>query len=229
MIELLQRECGLNEASIVADVGCGTGLLAELFLREGNTVYGIEPNREMREAAAAYLEEYPRLRLKKGTAEATGLPDNSTDFVVVGQAFHWFDPPAAYREFQRILRRDGWVVIVWNFRRESATPLMEGYERILGRYGSDYLEVHRRQKDTGALLSVFGEKFFMRRSFFWDHQLDASGFKDRLLSSSYVPSPDSVRGSEMLDEARALFFDEQEESGRVLMKYETIVYFGRFI
>ncbi len=50
IIDLLTAECGLSTDSIVADVGSGTGLLAELFLKAGNRVLGIEPNREMREA-----------------------------------------------------------------------------------------------------------------------------------------------------------------------------------
>jgi len=51
VIETLRSECGLTSGSIIADVGSGTGILTEMFLRNGNTVYGIEPNREMREAA----------------------------------------------------------------------------------------------------------------------------------------------------------------------------------
>ena len=47
VIGLLSRECGLEPGSIIADVGSGTGILSELFLRHGNTVYGIEPNDEL--------------------------------------------------------------------------------------------------------------------------------------------------------------------------------------
>ncbi|HEX8116661.1 MAG TPA: methyltransferase domain-containing protein, partial [Pyrinomonadaceae bacterium] len=50
VLRLLERECGLGPDSVVADVGSGTGLLSELFLKNGNRVYGVEPNREMREA-----------------------------------------------------------------------------------------------------------------------------------------------------------------------------------
>jgi 16S rRNA A1518/A1519 N6-dimethyltransferase RsmA/KsgA/DIM1 with predicted DNA glycosylase/AP lyase activity len=54
VIEALRSECGLTADSIIADVGSGTGILTEVFLQNGNAVYGIEPNREMREAAERF-------------------------------------------------------------------------------------------------------------------------------------------------------------------------------
>ena len=74
-----------------ADVGSGTGFLSELFLANGNLVLAIEPNLEMRSAGEKYLGNQPKFESIDGTAESTTLPDRSVDFVVAGQAFHWFD------------------------------------------------------------------------------------------------------------------------------------------
>ena len=56
-----------------------------------------------------------------GSAEATTLDDASVDFITAGQAFHWFEPDAARREFLRILKPDGWIVVLWN-ERQRDTP-----------------------------------------------------------------------------------------------------------
>lgn len=69
VIDLLQSECGLNRESIVADVGSGTGILSELFLKHGCSVHGIEPNREMREAGEKLLRDYSNFKSIDGTAE----------------------------------------------------------------------------------------------------------------------------------------------------------------
>ena len=50
ILERLELECGLGSESVIADLGSGTGFLAELFLANGNRVFGIEPNAEMRAA-----------------------------------------------------------------------------------------------------------------------------------------------------------------------------------
>src|SRR5262249_24618794 len=116
VIETLQSECGLIPDSIIADVGSGTGILTEMFLRNGNVVYGIEPNREMREAAARLLKDYPRFRSLSAQAEETTLDDASVDFITAGQAFHWFDRKKTRVEFARILKPRGRVSLIWNER-----------------------------------------------------------------------------------------------------------------
>jgi len=50
VFESLKAKCQLSETSVIADIGSGTGFLAEGFLRLGYLVYGVEPNRQMREA-----------------------------------------------------------------------------------------------------------------------------------------------------------------------------------
>src|SRR4029453_17979120 len=101
LLDTLVTQCRLTPTAEVADIGSGTGLLSELFLRNGNRVYGVEPNREMREAGERLLSAYPSFVSVDGRAEATMLDDASVDFVTAGQAFHWFDPPHARREFMR--------------------------------------------------------------------------------------------------------------------------------
>jgi precorrin-6B methylase 2 len=59
VLEILRAEAGLTPATIIADVGAGTGISAELFLRNGNTVYAVEPNDAMRLAAERLLHGYP--------------------------------------------------------------------------------------------------------------------------------------------------------------------------
>ena len=124
VVELLAAECGLTPGALVADIGAGTGLLAELFLQNGYRVLGVEPNREMRQAGERLLGDYPHFTSIDGTAEVTTLADKSVDIITAGQAFHWFDREKARAEFARILRPGGWVALVWNERRVDATPFL---------------------------------------------------------------------------------------------------------
>src|SRR5262249_25402422 len=98
MLRCLTSEVGLKPETWIADVGSGTGICAKIFLKNGNEVICVEPNREMREAAEASLVGYRGFRSVDGTAEATTLPDASVDWVVAAQAFHWFEPDGARRE-----------------------------------------------------------------------------------------------------------------------------------
>ncbi len=97
----------------VLDLGAGTGKLTQVLLDLGLDVVAVEPSEPMRELLPA------RCEVLDGTAEALPLADDSVDAVLVGQAFHWFDPERALPEIARVLRPGGTVGLLWNVREES--------------------------------------------------------------------------------------------------------------
>src|ERR1700761_582554 len=69
--DVLAEKCGLRKDHIIADLGAGTGMLAEIFLANGNTVIAVEPNDEMLAVCNTLKERYPALRTLQTTAEET--------------------------------------------------------------------------------------------------------------------------------------------------------------
>lgn len=220
VVETLQREAGLPEGATVADLGSGTGISAELFLRRGYQVLAIEPNAAMRQAAEERLGGLPGFTSLDATAEATGLPDASIDLVLAAQAFHWFDQPAARREFTRILRPGGAVALLWNSRLTDATPFLQDYEALLQQFGTDYQQVNHQQLDETALNTFFAPRTVQRRVFPNTQQLDRDGLRSRLLSSSYVPPADDPRSRPMLARLNEIF-TRHAENGLVELQYRT--------
>ena len=226
LISLLRREVGLSPVHVVADVGSGTGISAEPFLRNGNTVYGIEPNADMRAVAEQNLREYPGFHSISATAEATTLPASSIDLVVAGQAFHWFDRPRAAREWARILRPSGWIALVWNERLTDTTPFAAAYEDLLIRHSIDYASADPKKVsgDTQAVAAFLGERcgcatFRHRACMTFD---DLVGL---LASASYAPLPGHPKHQAMID-ALARAFGDSEENGTVPLDYEMKVYYA---
>lgn len=226
LIESLKENCGLVESSVIADIGSGTGILTELFLRNGNTVFAVEPNEAMRSAAERLLAGYAHFQSVAGRAEASGLEGNSVDIVTAGQAFHWFDRGLARQEFQRILRPGGWVVLVWNERETRSTPFLQAFERLLQQYGTDYKQVDHRQVDEKSLEAFYGPSGLQLKSFPNRQEFDLEGARGRLLSSSYVPSAGHPRFEPMLAELSSIFHAYAVD-GRVVFEYRTLMYWGR--
>lgn len=226
LIELLMQECRLTPASIIADVGSGTGILSELFLKHGNVVYGIEPNLEMRTAGERLLSSYPHFCSVAGTAEATSLPGSSVDFVTAGQAFHWFDKARARAEFYRILRPDGWVMLIWNDRRIGTSPFLEAYEQLLQTYAPDYPAVNHKQVDDAVIGPFFGAGGFKRHVFPNQQLFDYAGLQGRLLSSSYAPEAGHPNHEPMLAALEQIFQAHQVD-GHVAFAYDATVYHGQ--
>jgi SAM-dependent methyltransferase len=225
VIRLLQQECLFSQESVIADVGSGTGLLSELFLKNGNHVYGVEPNRERREAGEEHLKNYPRFRSVAARAESTTLEDQQVDFVTAGQAFHWFDHQQTRIEFLRILKPQGWVVLVWNKRRKDSNPFHIAYEELLMAFGSDLKRVRHNHSEVMDFFSPVACKVEV----FESHQLlDFDGLRGRFLSSSKSPAPGSDRFDLVLNQLRSIF-GQYQVNGRIRLEYDTTVYYGRLL
>lgn len=225
IVPLLSSECGLTSASLIADVGSGTGLSTELFLKNGNAVFGVEPNPEMRVAGERILAKYPKFSSVNGTAEATTLASSSVDFVMAAQAFHWFNREEARAEFVRILKPEGWAVIGWNGFRVESSPLMTAYQDLLLRYGTDYSEV-RREVIACDVEAFYAPGTCKCARFEFKQDFDYEGLKGRLLSSSYAPETDHPNYDAMLSELRRIF-DANQTNEKVAFNYETELYYGR--
>lgn len=224
IIDLLASECALTTNSIVADMGSGTGILSELFLRKGNRVFGVEPNTEMRLVAERALSEYPNFVSIDGTAEATRLTEHSVDFVTAGQAFHWFDEERSRDEFIRIMKPDGWVVLAWNERRLDSTPFLREFEAFLVRFGTDYQRVRHEnvQYDLDPFFAPAGCRLASFENF---QEFDLEGFTGRVLSSSYVPKPGNPNYQPMLNGIKEIFSTHQK-NGKVIIEQDTKLYYG---
>ena len=227
ILDLLRDECGLREGEscVIADVGSGTGFLAELFLRQGNRVFGVEPNLEMRLAGEEFLREFANFTSVAGAAEATTLADDSVNFVTAGQAFHWFEPVATRREFVRILKPGGWLVLVWNHRRMD-TPFARDYEAMLNRYSADYGKVRASYPESNNVKDFFGAVACAERNLNYTQLFDWDGLAGRLHSSSYAPTEDRANYAPMMVELKRIF-DAYQEGGQLPMEYETKIYFGQ--
>jgi SAM-dependent methyltransferase len=225
VVSLLVHEGALSVDSWVADIGCGTGLLAKLFLDFGCRVAGIEPNAEMREAGDRFLGAYGKFNSVEARAERTGLGDASIDLVTAGQAFHWFDAVAARREFLRILRPPGWVVLIWNERDVPEQGFLKGYEDLLNRYAAEYGRVDHRRIDSDRIGEFYGHGRWKLATFMNAQQFDLAGVRGRLESSSYSPRSDNPAYQPMIAELDQLFATHQVD-GTVPFVYQTKVYYG---
>jgi len=225
VLQTLKNECGLSNQHIVADIGFGTGIWTRLLLKNGNPVFGIEPNAEMRTAGERLLAGFPKFTAVAGAAEATTLPDQSVDFITAAQAAHWFNRNDARREFVRILKPRGWLVLIWNERVTDSTAFLRDYERLLLRYGTDYQEI-RHERTTAEINQFFDPAHFEERVFDMRQEFDYAGVEGRLLSSSYAPGPDHPQHTPMLRELRQTF-ETHAVNGTTIFEYKTRVYFGQ--
>ncbi len=222
-IDLLEARCGLRAGAAAVDLGSGTGILSALLLERGASVFGIEPNTEMRSHAELTLGGH--FHSGSGTAENSHMPDGFFDLLVCGQAFHWFDPLATRVEALRILKPGAWAALLWNERAEGLVPFLEDYEALLRRYAPEYDFVTRLRAQEDGIRRFFGYSPELA-TFENGQMLDFAGLEGRVMSSSYAPMPDRSEHAPLMAGLREVF-DRHQREGRVIFPYRTLMYFGQ--
>lgn len=229
IIDFMQKHLGMNQDSIIADIGSGTGKLTKLFLEHGNPTYAVEPNQPMREAAEDILGHYPNFISIDGTSESSNLEHNQIDFIVAAQAFHWFNIPESRKEFLRILKPGGKVLLIWNKRVDTASKLMKGYNNFIETYSTDYQKVNLRYIDHKDFQLFFGHNAYQLHHIYNNIQhFDLEGLKGRYLSCSYALAESHGAYSEAMQQLEQLFHQNAVD-GKIQMVYRTEVYYGDLV
>lgn len=225
VIETLVRECGLDSEKTVADLGSGTGLFARLLLETGATVFGIEPSTEMREEAEMALDGQHKFNSVAGTAEEIPLGDETVDLVTAAQAFHWFEIGKTRSEMMRILRKPGWVALVWNIRHPDSTEFHKDYELLLTKWGIGYKGPTHGQDDLSLIEQVFEGGRFEHTTVHNPQFLFWEELQGRAQSASYFPLKDHENYGPAIDEL-ARIFERHKTGGRVNFDYTTELFLG---
>ena len=230
IISLLKKRASFDKRKIVADIGSGTGLLSGLFLKNGNEVYAVEPNTNMRKIAEKDLSHYGNFHSVGGRAEDTGLKGGSIDLISVGQAFHWFDLAPTKKEFKRILKKGGYVMLAYYEKNNAATRISKDYNTLISRYGRDFAKANGLHlSGQKGLSEFFGDgnfkKFVFPRG--TTKRLTLKGLVDRLLSASYMPSKLELSYPAMINDIKKIF-EKHQRNGRVTIVYTVTVYLGHF-
>ncbi|MFX1356803.1 MAG: class I SAM-dependent methyltransferase [Promethearchaeota archaeon] len=220
IISFLTEKGILKKKSVIADIGSGTGILSEIFLKNGNLVYGIEPNADMRKAGEKLLSKYSTFKSIDGSAEETKLNDNSIDLITAGQAFHWFDIEKTKSEFKRILKPNGYIILIWNTRKKANSEFSEEYEKFILEYAKDYKETRKRENNIDKFIKYEKEKFYNYQEF------DFEGLKGRLLSASYIPLENDPIFDKMIKHLKEIFIKYQK-NGLIRLEYDTEIYYGK--
>ncbi len=225
LFDYLIEMCRLDEASVIADIGSGTGIFSGCLLDRQLAVSAVEPNPEMRNAAENLLAGYDRFQSISATAEATQLHSASVDLITVAQAFHWFNWYASMTEFRRILKPQGMLALVWN-RRDLADPFQQAYEAMLCEHAPDYNLVNHMNIEDEKIYSLFSARHFRHKTFQYAQRFDCEAFLGRMQSSSYSPTKGSSELMALIQAAIALF-EEYAIDGVLSFEYSSHLYLGQ--
>lgn len=219
-------EVGLSPDACVADVGAGTGILTEPLAERVKTIYAVEPNRNMRIACMESCGRNCSFVALDGTAEDTGIPDQSVDFITVAQAFHWFNRNRTHQEFTRILKPEGLVILVWNSRVPESALVVEN-DALCRKYCPDFIGFSGgRESSIDQFIHFYRDNLYETRSYGNDRTLTLEAFIGSSLSASYAPLPE-YDGYDAFVADLEILFERYQKNGLLTVPMRTWSYTGR--
>lgn len=223
-IDALYSQFGMNDHSIVADIGSGTGKFAEQIIKKGTFVYCVEPNDDMRKQAIKDLAQYENHKCVAGGAEYTNLEASSVDFITTAQAFHWFDVNAFKKECARILRPNGKVFLIWNLRDMESEMIRKSF-MIYQKYCPKFRGFAGGIQKDDERIKVFFDCNYKYLEYDNPLYYDKETFINRSLSGSYSLKEKDEGYEDYIAELERLFV-EYAVDGIVTMPNKTVVYIG---
>jgi SAM-dependent methyltransferase len=225
-IDYLVSYNNLTSNKLIADVGSSTGILTRLLLDNKLKVIAVEPNEDMRNIAEKSLNDYPDFISKNGTAENTGIENESVDLVTVAQAFHWFDKSKFNMECKRILKPNANVALVWNSRDFSSQLITQNSE-ICEKLCPSFNGFSGGIEETPEIYEqFFKDGKYEFKKFQYNFEMDLDGFVGRNLSSSYAPK-DTDPSYEKYIEAITELFVKYSVNDKITVPNITRSYIGR--
>lgn len=201
VVARLRQEGVLDPTSVVVDVGAGTGKFSRLLFPHVAEVVAVEPVAAMR---STYAANHPGRRVVDGTAESLPLGDATVDVATVAQAFHWFAGAAAVIELARVLRPEGWLVLVWNTRDETS-PWTAAIGALMDRLAGDAPRFRSRDRTWQQPLEASGSFGAVASATFANPVIvDLPTMLARVSSTSYVSALPDDRRAEVLAEVTTL-------------------------
>ena len=222
MVLYLEEKCSLTKDSHIVEIGSGTGKFTELLLKNGYTVIGCEPCENMRKKAECILEKYSdRFISINGDGEDTTLKDQSTDLIVIANAFHFFDNEYGVKELQRILKPDGRIAIIYNYRNTETSELAAEYETILIKYCPKYASFVSKFGKDSHITNLFSPKESQIFTVNHEHSLTLTQYIERFNSAAWFePSGLSVEERKLFDsEVKTTYRRCQQHSEIKNMRY----------
>jgi ubiquinone/menaquinone biosynthesis C-methylase UbiE len=131
------KTLALDGHEAMIDLGTGPGLLAFGFAPYVGSVVGVDPEPAMiAEAQQAALSQKIALTLIEGRAEALPADLGRFDLVTIGRALHWMEREATLATLDRILARDGRILICRSSARVEENAWRETYDSVLRSSGN---------------------------------------------------------------------------------------------
>ncbi|KZL09412.1 Demethylmenaquinone methyltransferase [Pseudovibrio axinellae] len=225
IVQMLHTITGDERGSLL-DVGCGTGILTRQLIKLSprSDFTGCDINVDML-SQAKVMDQSTAISWHQSCAEELPFGDDAFHMITVAQAAQWFERPKFYGEARRLLKPDGYLVIIENNRQLEDCAFMGAYETLIEMYNTTYSRDYRRF-DYAHEMHQAGYRDAKTQCFVWERVMPRDVFVDMAKSSSKVQAAINASEGKFLPELSELICEHWQAGEPVTIKYTTQVFCG---
>lgn len=225
ILNVLRQDFGLNKTDVIADIGSGLGFLTNLFINESDDIFMIENQEDYLKVIKSVYKQYPKVKIYENTAEKTGLARESIDLIMLGNVFHHYAPKPIKQEFQRIIKPNGLVSLIWH-QKNIEIGLQRDYEKVLEQNIPNYKNLSETHINLKSIDNFFDPYPFHYQKFPNFIIYDLDGLKGHFLSSSLIHKNDDTNMQAVLKELEKIF-NIHQQFGKIRFDYNTLIFIGK--
>ncbi|GHB46974.1 hypothetical protein GCM10007094_40450 [Pseudovibrio japonicus] len=225
VVGLLTKASGAEQGCLL-DVGCGTGILTRQLqqLSPQSKLTGCDINEDMLSEAKA-KDTSGAISWHQSSAEKLPFKDAAFHMITVGQAAQWFDRSKFYKEARRVLRPNGYLVIIENNRLLEGSAFIDAYETLIETHNSTYFRNYRQFNYAHEMKKAgFAETNLQR--FPWSRSMSRDDFIEMAKSSSKVQAAIKASNGYFLTELNKILQDHWSADEPIVVDYSTQVFIG---
>jgi ubiquinone/menaquinone biosynthesis C-methylase UbiE len=209
VIDLIKSLC--DKPDIIIDLGAGTGKLTRLLGPIGaREIIAIEPVSAMREN----LKNIPIItKIVDGTAEHIPFEDSTIDIIICGQSFHWFANHRALAEFNRVLKSNGFLVLVWNMADDSGKEWAQNISKYIQTFQPKEVVRYKAMEWKNAFDNQNFFSSLQHKQFSSKQRITRDIAIKRILSTSFIGTLSSEEKTKLIDEVRKMLDNVEELRG----------------
>lgn len=226
VLEFLKSELKLGKKYVVTEVTKDLGKMGQLLLKHVHLVCTLHSQTANYQFIKKQYGQHANFLAMHSSPENTDLDEDAVDCLLIDQSLLQFNTLRVAKEFERILRLNSYVVVLYNNLVVQEASFAQAYLTFFEQFSTTQQAPYTKTIGTPVLDELYNDNY-EERVFHNQQRLNWEGLKAYYLSSTGALREQHKQYAIALKALKILYRQHQID-GEIVLDYDTYLIFGLF-